>query len=516
MTVLTGPSPGTYPVRVDAGFDPSVSRWLWLVKWLLVLPHVLVLAVLWPVFFVLSLVAFFAILVTGRYPRPLFDVTVGILRWSWRVAYYCYAANGTDRYPPFTFADVPDYPAHLEVPYPEHLSRGLVLVKWWLLALPHYLVVGLLTSGGTYAAWQADTGEWVTRSSGPGLIGLLVLIAVVVLLFRGRYPRGIFDLVLGLDRWVLRVAAYAGLLTDAYPPFRLDTGGSDPGTVQLTAPGPGAGPQPKVMTPVPPVPPAYGGPAAGPAWPASPTPPVPPGGEHRAEPPAAPGSSTGRVVAIVLGALAALLGLGLTAAGAALLAVDAHRDSDGFLTTSTASFSSSTPALVSEPLEVSLRDVPGGAGVLGEVRLHVTSTTGKPVFVGIGDESAVRQWLAGTAYDEVRGITQRPLGGENTRIGGVVTKVPAPVTQTFWTAKAVGVRDVTASWRVQSGTWVVVVASASGTPGVDVQARAAADVPNLGWIGGGVLAAGLVLLIVGASVVVLAAVRKPAGPRSSP
>jgi hypothetical protein len=499
MTVLTGPSPGTYPVRVDAGFDPAVSRWLWLVKWLLVLPHVLVLAVLWPVFFVLSLVAFFAILITGRYPRPLFDVDVGILRWSWRVAYYCYAANGTDRYPPFTFADVPDYPAHLEVPYPEHLSRGLVLVKWWLLALPHYLVVGLLTGSGTYVVWQTDTGDWATRSSGPGLIGLLVLVAVVVLLFRGRYPRGIFDLVLGLDRWVLRVAAYAGLLTDAYPPFRLDSGGRDPGTLQLTTPD----------APPPPVP------TAGPAPAAEPTPPAAPGapGEgHRPEPPAAPKSSTGRVVAIVLGALAALLGLALTAGAALLLAVDTHRDADGYLTTGTASFASSTPALVSEPLEVSLRDVPGGSDVLGEIRLHVTSTTGEPVFVGVGDESAVRQWLAGTAYDEVRSITQRPFGGQTTRVGGVVTRVPTPVAQTFWVARATGVRDVTASWRVQRGTWVVVVASASGSPGVGVQARAAADVPDLGWIGGGVLAAGLVLLLVGATVVVVAALRRPAGP----
>lgn len=509
MTVLTGPGPGTYPVRVDAGFDPAVSRWLWLVKWLLVLPHVLVLAVLWPVFVVLSVVAFFAILITGRYPRPLFDVDVGILRWAWRVAYYCYAANGTDRYPPFTFADVPDYPAHLEVPYPEHLSRGLVLVKWWLLALPHYLVVGLLTGSGTYVLWQTDTGDWASRSSGPGLIGLLVLVAVVVLLFRGRYPRGIFDLVLGLDRWVLRVAAYAGLLTDAYPPFRLDSGGRDPGTLQLTAPSP---------PPQPPVPAAGPAPVGG----VPPTPGVPggvpsqgpgegPAGEHRAEPPAAPGSSTGRVVAIVLGALAALLGLALTAGGAVLLAADTHRDADGYLTTGTTSFSSATPALVSEPLEVSLRDLPGGTDVLGEIRLHVTSTTGKPVFVGVGDESAVRQWLAGTAYDEVRSITQRPFGGRTARVGGVVTRVPPPAAQTFWSAQATGVRDVTASWRVQSGTWVVVVASATGSPGVDVQARAAADVPALGWIGGGLLAGGLVLLLVGATVVVVAAVRRPAG-----
>jgi hypothetical protein len=208
------------PVRLEGKLDDHLSRWLWLVKWFLLIPHLIILVFLWIAFFVVSVIAFFAILFTGRYPRGLFDFNLGVLRWTWRVAYYSYSALGTDRYPPFSLKEEPDYPATLEVAYPEQLSRGLVLVKWWLLAIPQFLVVGVFLGAG-WTATRDDYGAW-------GLIDVLVLIAAVALLFTNRYPRGIFDLVLGLNRWVVRVAAYIALMTDVYPPFRLDMGGTEP------------------------------------------------------------------------------------------------------------------------------------------------------------------------------------------------------------------------------------------------------------------------------------------------
>lgn len=215
-----GPPETGSPVRLEGRLDEPLSRGLWLVKWILAIPHFLVLAVLWIAFGVLTVIAGVSILFTTRYPRSLFDFNVGVLRWTWRVLFYSYGGLATDRYPPFSLRDDPEYPARLVVEPPGPMSRGLVLVKWWLLAIPHYVVVAILTSG---IAFGRDDG-----AAGPGLITWIVLVAAVVILFRGRYPRGIFDLVMGLQRWVFRVGVYAALMTDQYPPFRLDQGPDEP------------------------------------------------------------------------------------------------------------------------------------------------------------------------------------------------------------------------------------------------------------------------------------------------
>ncbi len=241
-----GAPPGgyVYPARLSGYLDPHLSRWLWLVKWFLAIPHYIVLFFLWFAFVVTTIVAGFAILFTGRYPRSLFNFNVGVIRWSWRVAFYSYSALGTDQYPPFTLART-GYPADFDVDYPEKLSHGLVLVKSWLLAIPHLLIVGVLTGtmrgwGGAEGYW-AD-GEWVRQNAGISLIGLLVLIAGVILLFTGQYWRGLFDLLMGLNRWIYRVITYVALMRDEYPPFHLDMGPTDPGDLQPLGAGPSAPP----------------------------------------------------------------------------------------------------------------------------------------------------------------------------------------------------------------------------------------------------------------------------------
>jgi hypothetical protein len=218
----------THPVRLAATLDPGLSRWKWLVKWFLAIPHFVVLAFLWTAFAVLTLVAGVAVLFTGRYPRGIFDLNVGVLRWTWRVSYYATTGGiGTDRYPPFSLSPQPDDPATLTIAYPESLVRWKVLVKWFL-AIPHLLIVALLAGASIRWFGGVDGRFGFDLTGGSGLLGILVVIAGVALLFTGRYPATLFDLIVGFNRWIYRVIAYVALMTDRYPPFRLDQGGDEP------------------------------------------------------------------------------------------------------------------------------------------------------------------------------------------------------------------------------------------------------------------------------------------------
>jgi hypothetical protein len=462
------------PVRLRARLDAPLSRWLWLVKWLLAVPHVVVLVLLWMAFAVLSVVAFVAILVMGRYPHAIFTFNLGVLRWTWRVAYYTYGALGTDRYPPFTMGEAPDYPATLDVAYPQHLSRGLVLVKWWLLAIPHYLVLAFFVGGGSYVAYRAAgpsvaTGSW---TYGGGLIGLLALIAGVALLFTGRYPRGVFDLLLGLHRWVLRVAAYTALMTDAYPPFRLDLGGADPADLPLTDDGdPNAAVVPPAAAPVP-----------------------------RDTSPSGAGWSVGRVTAVVVGSLLAVTALGLAISGAVLTAVDrAGRDADGFVTAGPMIASTPGYALVADPLE--LQAEPGTLALgstLGDVRVSATGPA--DLFVGIGPGADVEAYLAGVERTRLTGVAAGSV------LPGGAPGAP-PAQQGFWVASAAGPGAQQLTWTASPGRWAVVVMNADGSRAVTAELTAGVTAPVLPALSTGLLIGGAATLLAGALLVALAVPR---------
>ena len=241
-----------YPLEIRGDLSDDLSRWLWLVKWFLAIPHLILLILLSVVAFFVWFVAWWAILFTGRYPRVLFDFIVGVMRWWWRVSFYALRPVATDRYPPFSLAPDDDYPADLYVEYPEQLSRVKIFFKWWLLAIPHWLVlmlfmgmqtllqnaiqtvflgIGVLEYGNLKEEGVFEHGLtliFLGISSLPfaaiaafGLIGVLTLIAVITLLFRGRYPEDIFEFLIGMERWSYRVSGYTALLYDDYPPFRL-------------------------------------------------------------------------------------------------------------------------------------------------------------------------------------------------------------------------------------------------------------------------------------------------------
>ncbi|MCL5025772.1 MAG: DUF4389 domain-containing protein [Chloroflexi bacterium] len=188
----------TYPVSFDVEYPDHLSRLLIFFKWLLAIPHFIVLYVLMLAWMVTTFISWFAILFTAHYPRGLFNFACGVFRWTYRVEAYLYFLR--DDYPPFRLSDGEGqtYPVSFNAEYPDHLSRLLIFVKW-LLVIPHFIVLyvlGIVVSVTTFVSWFA-------------------------ILFTARYPKGLFDLAVGYFRWNARVAAYLMYLRDEYPPFSL-------------------------------------------------------------------------------------------------------------------------------------------------------------------------------------------------------------------------------------------------------------------------------------------------------
>jgi uncharacterized protein DUF4389 len=241
---VRGMADGSYPARLGIEAPLEVRNWRPLVNWFLAIPHYLILYALRILRQVLTIIAFFTVLFTKKIPDSIFNMIVMTRRYGWRVTSYVLWMR--ESYPPFSFTtsaqDDGIDPAWLSIDYPQELNRWLVLVKWWLLAIPHYIVLIFLSIGAVFVA----------------------LVAFFAVLFTGRYPEGLRSYLVGVSRWSLRVYAYAGLLRDEYPPFSLEDGSPSPsGAPAASAGGPPPPPPPPPPEPerpiVPPPPPTGAG-----------------------------------------------------------------------------------------------------------------------------------------------------------------------------------------------------------------------------------------------------------------
>jgi hypothetical protein len=198
---MSMPTPAPYPLQLDFHADRHITRWRPLVQWLLAIPHLMVAYALRSLRQVLTLISFFAVLITEQIPRPVFDAIVMTYRYEWRAMSYAFFMH--EDYPPFDFDlscddDGAEPHTSLRLSYPEHLQRWQPLYKWFL-AIPQYVVVAVL-------AIAACLG---------------IIAGLIAVLVTGEYPEGIRDFLVSAYRYALRVEAYAGLLTDRYPPFSL-------------------------------------------------------------------------------------------------------------------------------------------------------------------------------------------------------------------------------------------------------------------------------------------------------
>jgi hypothetical protein len=171
------------------------------VSWLLVIPHVIILYFLQIAFMVLVFVSFFTILFTKQIPQGIFNFQAMVLRYEWRVG--SYGMFTRQEYPKFEYETVPGDPqddaARFTIQQPAEYQRWMPLIKW-LLVIPHVIVLAFLAIA-LFVVW---------------------IIGFFAVLFTARWPEGLRDFTVGVNRWALRVGAYAYLLVDEYPPFTLE------------------------------------------------------------------------------------------------------------------------------------------------------------------------------------------------------------------------------------------------------------------------------------------------------
>jgi hypothetical protein len=197
-TPAAPPSSGPSAIQLDLDAPLTVARWRVIGNPIMAIPHIVILYVLNLVLSVVSFIAWFAILFTGNYPPGLFDFSVGIMRYQWRVGtFYLFMR---EPYPAFDVPTGPDDPggdpATFSIVRPAKLSRGLIFIKW-LLVIPVYIVLFVLGIGAYVA----------------------LIVAFFAVLFTGRWPEGLRRYVIGVGRLGFRIHVYAYLLTDVYPGF---------------------------------------------------------------------------------------------------------------------------------------------------------------------------------------------------------------------------------------------------------------------------------------------------------
>jgi hypothetical protein len=190
-----------YPATLEFTGEYRIARWRPLAQWLLAIPQLMIASALSSLRNVLTLISFFTVLFTEQIPRPIFDAFAMTYRYEWRAMSYALFLH--EDYPPFDFEvssedDRVEPHTTLSIAYPQHLDRWKPLYKW-LLAVPHYVVIAALAVAAFFA----------------------FVVGFFAVLFTGEYPHGIRDFLVNVYRYNLRVQAYACLLTDQYPPFRL-------------------------------------------------------------------------------------------------------------------------------------------------------------------------------------------------------------------------------------------------------------------------------------------------------
>jgi len=188
---------GGYPVDVDAQLLPEYSRFMPLIKWLILIPHYVVLFFLAIGAMFVGFIAFFATLFTAKYPEGMWNYMVGVHRWAMRVMAYNFFI--TDTYPPFTLQETPEDTIQLVAEYPERVSRWRPLFAW-IIVIPYAIVASLIYTVASICSF----------------------FAFFTILFTKHIPAGLFNVIRNGFTWNIRAGFYSYWMSTEYPPFEWD------------------------------------------------------------------------------------------------------------------------------------------------------------------------------------------------------------------------------------------------------------------------------------------------------